>query len=74
MSRIYVVTTPTGQMLIEADNQSQAIRHAARKIITAKPATAKEVLAHMFEHKGRGVESALNTIAEAEEGTNETDA
>ena len=61
---IYLVKSPKGEQLIEANNKAQAVNHVTRSIITAESVTASEVVALM--QSGVSVEKAVAPTDEKE--------
>ena len=44
---IYLVETPEGQVMVRANNKSQAINHAIKKSVSAVTLTAEQVCSRM---------------------------
>ncbi len=61
MTAVYLVSTPSGDRLIEAANRASAINFAARTTITARALSASETVALMR----KGIEVEVGTPAPA---------
>lgn len=60
---IYLINTPNGKRLVEAQNQKQAINYALRVDVTAQNLNAVE-LANVLRHENIELESAIVTNKE----------
>lgn len=60
---IYLINTPNGKRLVEAQNQKQAINYALRVDVTAQNLNAVE-LANVLRHENIELETAIVTNKE----------
>lgn len=64
MSAIYLIKTPSGERLIEANSRTTAINHAVKSEVTAKSLTAVELADYL--QRGFTVEKA-GTLSDGQE-------